>query len=345
MAALVLPEYYADLAQTTLSSSYTAASGSIVVTTAANLSTTRQFHFMITDQTTGAVKCIGKATALTSSTFTVTMTTDANANSGDFVTITLCQAAMDQIISDCDQFGTFASLPASVPPAGRRYKCTDAIYEFISTGSVWQAFAYGYPVTLPPSASWTAENLSGTGGTSNYTNGNGYLVFTGNGGLGTNYRSAPGSTPYSFIAKFRQDPSGMLSRIKLAGLNSISVATVSGWAIGFRDSGGKYLSFCFDSFVGGGAAVYIAHHTSSTDTGTSVVNLNDVKLMLYWGNNAWVKIQNDGTNLKLYGSLDRQTWYQLYTETITNFLANANNVFWGAFENGTIILDDWTQGV
>ena len=107
MAALVLPEYYADLAQTTLSSSYTAGAGSIVVTSASalNAGSGQQFHFMITDQTTGAVKAIGKATALVSSTFTVTMTTDANANSGDFVTVTLCAAAMDQIRTDEREIG------------------------------------------------------------------------------------------------------------------------------------------------------------------------------------------------------------------------------------------------
>jgi hypothetical protein len=341
MAALVLPEYYADLAQTTLNGAYTSASGTMVVTSAAALSTTRQFHFMITDQTTGAVKCIGKATAVTSNTFTVTMTTDANANSGDFVTITLCAAAEDQIRLDCSGYGTYANLP-TVAKNGDYYKCSDSIYEFLYVSGAWQAYAHGYPVTVPPGG-WTAANLAGTGSTSNYTNGSGYMVFTGNGGLGVNYVASPGSTPYSFIAKFRVDGSGVLSRI--AGGAGLSVAAIAGWALGWRDSSGKFLSL----LVNNGSStltVYIAHHSSFTDSGTGVGNTGaSPSLTLPFYQNLWLKIQNDGTNLKFYASLDRQNWTQLYTETITNYLSAATDVFWGVYQNGTVLLDDWTQGV
>ncbi len=166
MAALTLPEYYADLAQTTLSSSYTAGAGVIVVTSAAALSTTRQFHFMITDQTTGAVKVIGKATALTGSTFTITATTDANAASGDFVTITLCQGSENQIRADQSQFGPFSGLP-SIASEGDTYQQTDGPYEWRRQSGVWQAFYKGLPATPPPSGSWTAVNL----GSVSYANG------------------------------------------------------------------------------------------------------------------------------------------------------------------------------
>lgn len=346
MAALNLPEYYADLAQTTLSSNYTAASGSIVVTTAANLSTTRQFHFMITDQTTGAVKCIGKATALTSSTFTVTMTTDANANSGDFVTITLCAAAEDQIRQDVSQIGTYANLPATAKN-GDRYKCTDSIYDFIYASGAWQAFAHGYPATPPGLTSWTSENL--TGGTANYTNGNGYMVAGTSGDIASQYVAAPGSTPYSFIVKFRVDTSGIISRI--FGGNTPAIATEAGWVLGWRDSAGKYLGMFGFSFNGGPSitlsiATYSAAHGGS---GTGITSLASIPclLNLILGMDYWFKIQNDGTNLNFYVSIDRQNWYKFFGEAITTHLAAATSVFWGSLVSGNgaaICLDDWTQG-
>ena len=349
MAALVLPEYYADLAQTTLSSNYTAASGSIVVTTAANLSTTRQFHFMITDQTTGAVKCIGKATALTSSTFTVTMTTDANANSGDFVTITLCAAAMDQIISDCDQFGTYASLPATVPQAGRRYKCTDAPYEMISNGSVWQAFYDGLAATVPPSSGWTSVNLPSWASSVDFSRGYGYMV--GNSSVGTSavcglYRAAPGSPPYSFIARMRYDDSGLISALETG---SVGFATIASPVVGWRDSSGGFLCFFMDNYEGGGTTVTVAVVYATAFGGTFTSPLSQGAGIFAVARRGWIsfKIQNDGTNLKFYLSIDAQNWVLLYSETITAHLANAANVFWGGliYSGGpTVALYDWTQG-
>lgn len=347
MAALVLPEYYADLAQTTVGAGgYTSGSGSLLVVAAANLSTTRQFHFMITDQSTGAVKCIGKATALTSSTFTVTMTTDANANSGDFVTITLCAAAEDQIRQDVSQIGTYANLPATAKN-GDRYKCTDSIYDFIYASGAWQAFAHGYPATPPGLTSWTSENM--TGGTVNFTNGNAFLIGGSNPALATQYAAAPGSTPYSFIAKFRMDASGILSRV-FEG-NAPAIATTAGVFLGWRDSGGKYVGFTIYVY-GGGPDVYftIEYYSSYTTAVTALFSLHNVPALvnLVIGMQFWLKIQNDGTNLNFFVSLDRQNWYKYYGEAITAHLAAATSVAWGSSINGNggaICLDDWTQGV
>lgn len=159
MSALVTPEYYADLAATTLNGAYTSGSGTMVVTSAAALSTTRQFHFYISDQTTGAVKCIGVATAVLSNTFAVTMSLDANANSGDNVVISLCAGAMNQIRSDISGVGTFANLP-TVAKAGDRYKCTDSALEGVYTGSAWSWFYMGLPVRLPSLTSFTANSVN-----------------------------------------------------------------------------------------------------------------------------------------------------------------------------------------
>jgi hypothetical protein len=352
MAALILPEYYADLATTTLNGAYTAGSGSMVVTSAAALSTTRQFHFYIADQSTGTVKCIGKATALVSNTFTVTMTIDTNANSGDNVVISLCAAAMDQIRADVVSFGTFANLP-TVAKAGDRYKQTDGPYDWIYSGSSWQAFYNGYLATLPLSSGWTSENLGGSGVLS-FTNGNGYLI--GSSSAGTNfvsaaYRAAPGSTPYSFVARFAFDSTGFIRTIN--GGSNPAQTTVGGFFIGFRDSGGKYVTM--NLLLVPATSPFLFFNINEMNSATSLNtnpnppgSLSSAGLAQFYGPGAmWMKIQNDGTNLNFFFSIDGQNWYKVYTQTITSFMANANNVCWGSVGNSgsaTVALYDWTQG-
>ncbi len=59
------------------------------------------------------------------------------------------------------------------------------------------------------------------------------------------------------------------------------------------------------------------------------------------------KIQNDGTNLKFYVGIDPNNLELYHSETITTFLADAANVFWGGYGNGagpSVALYDWTQG-
>lgn len=356
MSSLALPEYYADLATTTLSTGYTAASGSITVTSAAALSTTRQFHFMITDQTTGAVKCIGKATAVSSNTFTVTMSTDANASSGDNVTISLCAAAMNQIRADISTFGTFASLPATVPPAGARYKQTDGPYEWISNGSIWQAFWNGYPVTLPSSAGWTSEGVAAQSGciagTVNYTNGYGYLVGNNlnNESFGAQYRASPGSTPYSFTARMVFDASGIIGQAVYG--NALSGPSIlTGACIGFRDSGGKYIVFGVLPYEGTPQTfVSVAYFNSSVSYNTNLAAISNMALMTPLSSlrDLTLKIKNDGTNINFYISVDGgQNFALFYSEAITAHLADAANVCWGAHKDGgagAICLYDWTQG-
>jgi hypothetical protein len=317
------------------------------VTTAANLSTTRQFHFMITDQTTGAVKCIGKATALTSSTFTVTMTTDANAASGDYVTITLCAAAEDQIRADCAQFGTYANAPTTAK-TGDRYKCTDALYDGIYSGGQWNWFAFGLPVTPPPSGGWTSENLGA--GTVNYTNGNGYLLGGHSGILNMEYRTPP-STPYSFIVKFRVDQSGIISSLFVNGAGSPGVSTFSGFAVGFRDSSGKYVVMLGSGGSGNNYCFFgIGRYNSYSSNNGYAHSFSDTDIVQQaFGSpaNFWIKIRNDGTNITFSVSLDRNNWYVYHSETITNFLAAASYVCWGSNTQtygAAICLDDWTQG-
>jgi hypothetical protein len=54
--------------------------------------------------------------------------------------------------------GPRASLPSTARPAGSRYRCNDSPYEFVSNGSSWDAYAFGYKVVEPVLASFTQVN-------------------------------------------------------------------------------------------------------------------------------------------------------------------------------------------
>jgi hypothetical protein len=346
---LVAPQYYSDLASTTLSSGYTAGAGSMVVTTPANLHATRYFFFYVADQTTKLVKAVGKATTYDSgtSTYGVTMTIDANCNSGDVITIALTAVGLDDIRGEMRSFGAFSSRPTS-GKAGDSYKSSDAPYESIYQGSGWQDFAYGMPVTPPPSSGWTSENMST--GTVNYTNGYGYMVGGTSGLLEAQYVAAPGSTPYSFTAKFRVEESGVLSR--LFGGNTPALASFAGWFIGWRDGSGKYSVLAGAGSSGNNYGFLGVGHFSSYSTNVSYptfISGTDLTVNLFGHPQGfWIRIRNDGTNLLFQVSLDRNNWYTFRSETITSYLAAAVSVSWGSFTNGNgavVCLDDWTQGV
>lgn len=55
--------------------------------------------------------------------------------------------------------GPRAGLPGTVPLAGSRYRCTDSPYEFVSSGTTWDAYAFGYKVVEPVLANFTQVNV------------------------------------------------------------------------------------------------------------------------------------------------------------------------------------------
>ena len=136
-----------------------------VGSTAGNFPASGNFRVSIFNQSTGALEAVLIVTAIASGTqFTTTPEIDGNATAGDIVICTITSGGMAAILAQANQFGTFASLPTTVPFAGARYKQTDGPYEWVSNGSIWQAFWNGYPVTLPPASSWTSEGIAAGGG-------------------------------------------------------------------------------------------------------------------------------------------------------------------------------------
>ena len=55
--------------------------------------------------------------------------------------------------------GAIASLPVSVPASGNQYICTDSPYTFVSNGSAWLPFVFGYQVVQPILANFTQVNV------------------------------------------------------------------------------------------------------------------------------------------------------------------------------------------
>jgi hypothetical protein len=344
MSSLTTPEAYSDLTQTTLSSSYTAGAGSMVVTSTSGFPTARQFHFFVADQITNLVKAIGKATAVSSTTYTVVMTTDANCSSGDFFVLSLCAGAMDQIRADMSSFGTLANLP-TVAKAGDRYKQTDGPYDFIYSGSAWQAFYDGLPATLPPTTGWTSENESGYFPSPDFTGGYGTWVSGAVTGVGSAYRTAP-TTPYKITLRMVHDASGVLGSLFQGG--GPNVAGISGIALGFRDSGGKMMGFESDPFGVPGAQFYAIRRNSYSSVSAAEITINSnqaMYLIQHTQRGLIYQIENDGTNLNLYLGLEINHMKLFYTEVITAFLSDADNVFWGntvSSGESEVILYDWT---
>lgn len=355
MSSLTLPEYYGDFAQTTVAvGGYTAASGVLNVASTSGMGNgSQQFHFTIYDATTAQPKAAGYVTASNSGTqWAVTMTLDANANYLDLVVISLSAGAMNQIRADISQFGPLSGLP-SIAKAGDRYKQTDGPYDFIYSGSTWNAFWNGYPVTLPPSSGWTSEGIASESGSSaglvHYTNGFGYMV--GNSynavSVASNYRTAP-STPYTITVRFSVDPSSIIPSI-VYGVGA-GFSTIAGFAVGFRDSGGKYLVLEMNSNSGtpGSTQLGVLYFTDDKTYNTAAFAVSNTLMIGMLPNRDLVfRIGNDGTNLTFAISLDGQNFYIVHSETITSHLANATSVCWGTVKDdgsAAVCLYDWTQG-
>jgi hypothetical protein len=313
--------------------------------------TSGNFRVTIFNQGTGAPEAVLKVTAIASGTqFTTTAELDGNASAGDIVICTITPGGVEALLAQMNQTGTYSSLPSTVPFAGCRYKCTDAPYEFISNGSLWVAYYNGFPATPPPSGGWTSINIT-TPAFVAYTNGYGFLA--GQTSASSNFLTgqriaAPGSTPYSFVARINQDCSGIITSLVQTGGGTPGTANDAGFAVGFSD-GTKYVVMMvwLQGTSTPAPVIEITEWSSSTSVNTSVLTLNNWNMAQFYTSDLWLKIRNDGTDLYFFISIDGNNWYYIYKSTITNYLSAATDVFWGAYGNtdsAAIALYDWTQG-
>lgn len=335
MSALNTPEFYKDLVQTNVAGGgYTAASGVLnVASTALPFSQTQQMHVTIVDVTTFAVKAVLKLTALNSSTqwaCTADSSNDGNANAGDIVRLSLTEKAMDQIIADINQEGTYASLPGTTgQKTGYRYRQTDGPgYDWRFNGTIWVPWLSMFgKLTIPPSAGWTWDN-QGSGTFSN-TYGSLRLFSPRSGSLAVRmlYRTAP-ATPWTVTVLLRADNQG-------AGISGSSGHDMA-FGLAFRNSGGKIMNYVIEE-----NAITNQLWNSSTSFNTTDVSYNGTTYQT-WAiagrNGIWMRIQDNGTNILCDWSLNGQDWTNFNTRARAGFLTGGPNAYGlGTYINGTPI--------
>lgn len=174
--------------------------------------------------------------------------------------------------------GAIASLPVSVPAAGNTYETTDGFYRFVSDGTVWQPFIGSINAVKPP----TLTAAGSGGGTSTLDTTHGGMILTMPAvavGDSVKYaiHTAAQSAPYTITAAWYQP--GIGSANNFAGVALRESATQKAVVFGNRALNAlNLITVASDTSWAGGIAATM--NTAST-------------LM-------WVKLQNDGTNMKFF---------------------------------------------
>jgi hypothetical protein len=326
---------YANLAQSTLASGYTAGDSTLALQTGDGslFPSSGDFIVALDDPPTFFLKCNSRSTdTLTVTTSGQEGTTAVNKSSGTKVTQVITKGALDNIRSDISLIDVYASLPGSGMVKGDRFRATDAPYEFVYDGTNWKAFHGGYPVTVPPSSSWSWDNQGGSSVVS--SNGSLNLIFAKTGATNGRmyYRTAP-STPYTIVILLDVDLPGAVA----ANSPSFAEGVVGP---GFRDgSSGKIMTW-HNGCSSGQSASDIAKWTSTTSfsavqdgmSPTGITTLHN----LSFARRIWYRIGDDGTNIKWEYSLDGFTWQTRYSVARGTFFASPpNQVGIFCYTNGT----------
>lgn len=219
--------------------------------------------------------------------------------------------------------GPWASLPASPAALGDTYKCADAPYEYVGTGSplVWQAYYSTHPVTEPVSGSFTWVNQGAA--TIEATHGGFYLYAPADGNLNIKIRDiALPVAPYTLTTAFVP----MMFSSNFASLGLVLRDSVSGGLVqfGIRSSGGnlQLISYKFNS-----PTSYNSSYIESTYFGQGMPGLVSGLM--------WLKIVDNNTNRIFYHSHDGYHWRQFYSVGRTDFITpDFAGVFVDA-QNGT----------
>jgi hypothetical protein len=204
--------------------------------------------------------------------------------------------------------GPIASLPVSVPAAGNMYVCTNSPYTFVSDGTNWQAFIFGYNVVQPILSAFTQQNQ----GLTTFTTANGGIAMACTSASGDNLQwisQAVPATPYYVDVAF------MLSMKDNTG----------NFGVGLSD-GTKVTMITFGWESGNANWIKRVQFNSQT----SFNNNASAGTVGNWvGPLIWLRIQNDGTNLTYSYSVDGNTWTQLLQEGATAFLTATLALFGG----------------
>lgn len=209
------------------------------------------------------------------------------------------------------EVGAIASLPVSGQATGARYRCTDSPYEFIWTGSAWQAFAYGFAVTPPVLANFTQVNV----GASTFDTTHGGIIQTVASGASTNdvqvlAQAIPGSGTYFVDAAatyWTNGPNG-------------------GFGVGM--SAGTLTSNALESavypFAAAGFDQWEALVWSNVNAGAGVAA---GPFQPFWhAPMMWFRVEDDRTNLYYSVSPNGYTWHQYYQHARTSNFTPAQTI-------------------
>jgi len=321
----------------TLGSDYTAADGHMHLTAGHGARLPSGGDFWIRTPVTGDPTNVFKVTARSTDEITVTCVTGYGADQ-NWATDTefawgLTGEALDQLRTDLNREMTvsaFDALAAGEYRDGDRILLTDSIYEVCRIGGAW-SYRYGtQKVTRPPSADWSWDN-QGTA-TIDSTNGYEYLEVPKKDATACawRYRTAP-STPYVVTA-------GIIIDIAALTLGSTATIATVGPQIIFRESStGKVVEFRYNHSGSDNAEAHFAKWNSSTSFNSAYTSIGPA-VHLNPGPRPsvlWMRIEDDGTYLKVYHSLDKCHWKQFgSSQSRTDFLTGGpDQIGWGAYAN------------
>lgn len=228
--------------------------------------------------------------------------------------------------------GAIASLPVSGTNVGDTYRCTDSLYEFVWTGSIWQAYIYGIPVTVPPLTGWTWSN-SGTSSV-DVTNGYPYVVF-----------AAAGSDIER--AYMRPFPTGTFT-LEM-GIQTQFVTSSAG-----RQEAASLMIYDGTKLIEFGLFAYSGQAVSSRWRTLKWTNPNSAlsiytdwvvsETLAYMSSNImFLKVVVDATNFTWYMSLDKFHWVQFDQRAKSDYLGTPTYIGFGGYSNTgkTISLLHW----
>ena len=198
-------------------------------------------------------------------------------------------------------FGTRASLPGTVPASGSLYVCTDSPYQYLSDGTAWQAYMFGFHVTEPILSNFTWANQGGA--TADTTFGGIYLSAPAVSGdnIRLLFIAAP-STPYTITAAF------LYNMVAPPGYGGLS----------FYD--GTKFATALMAISSGPPPFPIVTASKFTNATTFSASYVNSPLIFMNGPLFWLRVTDNGTNRITSFSVDGQHFMQLNTIGRTDFL-------------------------
>lgn len=317
-----MPERYSTLGENTLASAYTSGDTTLELGDSSSFPSAGVFRVRVDDE-------ILKVTANNTGTNVLTVvgaqegTGAANHLSGATCTGVLTSVALDKIREDIGGIGVLASLPStSDAKKGDRYDPIDGNYRYVFNGTVWVPFLGSQAVLAPVLADFALAG-SGTGtGTAVDTTGGILFTMPKSAASGDNVKfliKTPALSPsYTIIACFRRVPV-YYGGNNFCGLCLRESSTQRALSYGYRSTSLVCITISNDTSWSGGTAI---GGPQPFDT--------------------WVKIQNDGTNLKFFVGAGRYNMIQLaaYDQVITSRFTTAPDQVGFAVETEDTAVDE-----